>query len=163
MRPRDRMSVLWTGDRLLVLLFLLLTIGYGAGALRLRDGLMSDVVGPRSFPLLLTGFALVLAVVFLHRALRDAETAETPRWRPAARLRDLVPLGLLFAYVLALQPFGYILSTVVFVVVTMRSVGHPGWRGTILFAVGLTAVTWLLFEYAFEVELPAGSLLASMM
>lgn len=160
MRPRDRVSVLWTGDRLLVLLFLILTIGYGAGALRLRDGLMSDVVGPRSFPLLLTGIALLLAIVFLYRALRDAET---PRWRPAERLRDLVPLGLLFGYVLALQPFGYILSTLVFVVVTMRAVGHPGWRGTILFAVGLTAVTYLLFEHAFDVELPPGSLFAWLM
>lgn len=160
MRPRDRLPVLWTGDRILVLLFLLLTIGYGAGALRLRDGLMSDVVGPRSFPLLLTGFALTLCAIFLYRALRDAGAGDMPRWRPAARLRDLIPLALLFAYVLALQPFGYILSTLLFVVATMRTVGHPTWWGTIAFAGGLTTVTYLLFEHAFDVELPPGSLIA---
>lgn len=158
MKLRNRLQALWTGDRLLALLFFLVLIFYGVSATQLRSGLMSDIVGPKSFPLLLTGFGLFLVAIFLYQQLRNGDRAGSEGRRMKGELWDLIPLFMLVIYVLALKPVGYLLSTFVYTTLTLRFLGQPTWRASISFGLALTALTFSLFFYVFEVRLPPGSI-----
>lgn len=158
-----RVRAVLLGDGVLALLFLLLLIGYLIAATQLRGGLMSDQVGPRTFPILLGVFGTGLCAVFFLKKLR-APPAEHEAYEARTvkgELVDLIPLFILFVYVLVMGTLGYLLATFLYVTITVKLLGQRTWWGAALFAACLTLVTFALFSYVFEVSLPPGDILPS--
>ncbi len=157
-----RVRAVLRGDGVLAVLFILLLIGYLAEATQLRGGLMSDLVGPRTFPILLAVFGLGVCGVFFLQKLREPPAEQEDEARTVrGELGDLIPLFILFVYVLVMGTLGYLLATFVYVTVTVRLLGQRTWWSAALFAAGLTLVTFALFSYVFEVRLPPGDILPS--
>ena len=155
---------LWRGDNALALLFLLLSVFYLAYATTLRGGLMSDLVGPRTYPILLGILGIGLSLLFFFQKLKSHTLARLPKEQTRTlrgEMRDLQGLALIIGYVLVMDTLGYIIATILFTTVTVKWLGQPTWRASVLFAVVLTAVTFSLFTWAFGVWLPAGVILPS--
>jgi len=162
MRVMAWLRELWRGDGALALLFLVLSVFYLAYATTLRGGLMSDLVGPRTYPILLGILGIGLSLLFFFRKLSSLTVARPPRERTRTlrgEMRDLQGLALIVGYVLVMDTLGYLIATVLFATVTVKWLGQPTWRASVLFAVILTAVTFSLFTWVFGVQLPVGVIL----
>jgi putative tricarboxylic transport membrane protein len=162
MRVMAWLRELWRGENALAFLFLLLSVIYLAYATTLRGGLMSDLVGPRTYPILLGILGIGLSLLFFFRKLGSLMQARLPRERTRTlrgEMRDLQGLALIIGYVLVMGTLGYLIATILFATVTVKWLGQPTWRASVLFAVILTAVTFSLFTWVFAVQLPVGVIL----
>lgn len=147
-----------TGDRLLVTLFALLVLYYGVETLSFFRTMSEDVVGPASFPRLLAVFGGILVVLFFiqKRRERPDADAEPHGARMAQEAVDLIPVGLMLAYVLLIEPLGFLISTFLFVAATMRFLGQ-GWKGAFGYSLAMTVTVFMLFYYGLLAQIPMGS------
>lgn len=134
----------------------LLYILLGLGAMTfIGEGELGTLaqMGPLYFPkivgacLALTGAAVLVKSLSFRSTEADAKNAErfTLRaWRP---MPVLVILGSAVIFALTLLPCGFLLSA--FLTVFASTLAHPSfaWKGSVLLAAGLTALTALIFVY----------------
>lgn len=154
MSRRDRMKAVLTADRVAALMFIALALLYGWDAARLTPSLQGDVIGPTFFPRILTVLGIVLGVLlFLQGAPSKAKNAPEGS---GSDLIALVPAAMLLVYVLTLEWLGFPLATALFLVVTFRYLGHPGWLGAAGYSVVITAAVFVLFYFALGLKLPLG-------
>ncbi len=178
--PRHRLGA----DRVIALLCLGVVLLYGWGGSELSTALQGDVIGPALFPAVLTAFGVLLCIVLFINggpasradasgddaagtdatgagaAGAGAAIAPAAASNPDPDLPALVPAGLLLAYVLVFEWLGFMLSTVVFLTVTFRYLGHPRWRSALAYAVVATGVIFLVFHMGLGIKLPPGALIA---
>lgn len=64
----------------------------------------------------------------------------------------------LFSYVFILDYFGFIISTMIFLPITMNLMGYKNIIKSILIAAGITATVYLLFQVGFEILLPESTI-----
>lgn len=156
-RIREAGRFFFTGDRLLVTLFAMLVIFYGAETLTFFRTMSEDVVGPASFPRLLLILAVILiAVYFVQQRRAPARAADDAPSDFAAEVADLIPAAFMLVYVLVFEKLGFLLSTFLFIAVTMRYLGDS-WRKAIAYSLALTISGFVLFYYGLLAELPMGT------
>lgn len=151
-------------DLLVVVCFAAMFLYYILQALQLRNGLMSDVVGPKTFPLLIGGLGLAVAITFiassLVRALMGREKSKSPHEKMPTRHPQLMMVVSLVLYIGLLAPFGYILPTLLYVAFVLKALGQKGWLGVIVFSICLTGFSFVLFSWVFDIRLPPGFVLS---
>lgn len=126
-------------------------------ASRLRVGTLGSP-GPGFLPLVAGIVMLALAIGILVQ--------EWSRWRagraapeppaaavPGNRLPVALAVAALLAYALLLDPLGYVLTTALFLVFTLRVLGRLAWWAVLTSAVGTTAVSYALFNLWLKVPL----------
>lgn len=133
------------------LLLLALSVAYGLLARGLHAG-FSDPLGPSAFPLVL---AIPLGLLSLYLIVRpDPE----PVWLTGrALVRQIVSVGVLVGYALALEPLGFLPSTVIALTFLAMVLGARVGRAA-LTAVVTSVVLYVLFDRILGLSLPAGVL-----
>ncbi len=144
----------WGGERVLALLFLMLCVCYGAGTFSFMQTTDSDVVGPATFPRILAVLGGICAVAFLIRSGRKADSQSASE---SHSISDLLPLGLTLAYALAFEPLGFALSTFLYLIIAMRTLGK-GWRYAVVASLASTILFYLAFSVLLDSHLPEGPL-----
>ena len=154
----------------------------GAGLLALGAGYLAAAflisepeggyaaVGPRVFPIGI-GIALVavaLSTAFRARGAAGAPTSGAAKARtvpaadgapPAADWRAAAPSVLLFlAYVVLLEPLGYLPATTTFIALEARLLGSRRWRRDLFAAVIVAATVYAVFSLLLGLRLPPGLL-----
>lgn len=151
-KHRTRLSA----DRIAALLFLAAVAVYGWQGAQFTAVLQVDVIGPSFFPKILTVTGLLLgALLLVSRTQQKATADEAPAHGDFAAL---APAALLLAYILALEPAGFPIATVVFLAAAFKYLGHPSWAGAIVYSLVATAVTFLVFHVGLGLRLPLGLL-----
>ena len=103
-------------DRIFGLVGALLAIGYAFAAMQIEESFLSDVVGPKAFPLII---ATVLGISSLVIALRpDA----SPVWPPLNRLAEI------FAAVVVMILYAELLPEIGFIIATAFTAAYLAWR-----------------------------------
>lgn len=128
-----------------------------------------DVLGPNRFPLLVgSGIALLGLFVILKQAYLavtktfSAGSFEIPGQAgdepdiPASGLRAGIMSAILLGHVLLWESLGFLLSSMLFVIVSMRLMKEASWRLIIGSAVGYTVVMFVMFSLLLGVALPLG-------
>ena len=124
----------------------------------------SSLTSAGAFPMFAAAVLLLSGLASLRRTLRN-EPSPRPAGESAARgfVRQITPPVLvsftvaIFAYMVALEPLGFLVSSYLFLVVTMRLLGSRRW-GLNLVVAGLSlAATYLVFQTLFSVVLPSGN------
>jgi hypothetical protein len=149
-----KLQLLLSADRVAALLFLCLFAAYGLMGSRIRSALSVDVVGPGFFPTAVGILGAVLALLFLFQPKKKEETVFE------LDLVALAPIGMLLFYVASLPIVGFTVATPVFLAVTFKFLGCPGWLRPAVYAVIVTAVAIFLFHYLLEVRLPTSHIQA---
>ena len=125
-------------------------------SLRLGIGWGSD--GPRSgfFPFWLAVLMTVTcALIFVQALQRPVARVFVSR----AALRPVLSvLGPATAMVVVMQVTGLYVASAIYMAFYMRWIGRHRWPATIAMAVGLSVVTFLVFEEWFLVPMPKGPL-----
>jgi putative tricarboxylic transport membrane protein len=97
----------------------------------------------------------ILGAALIVRPAADGPPAETgaPRWG-----RFAVGLASLAFYVIALEPLGYLIATVLLLLVQLRWVEDRPWRSSLTIAAVSSAVSLVIFRTLLKVPLPLGIL-----
>jgi hypothetical protein len=118
-------------------------------ALRLKD----DWQGAKLMPAVIGAVLVVLGVA--HFRLREAR-APWPDAASAARV--LLIFGTLALYVAALPGLGFLLSTALFVLVVIRTLGEFSWPRTAVATVLIAGSSHVVFKHWLGMALPIGPL-----
>jgi len=115
----------------------------------------SRLPGPGFFPLLIAFSMAGLGIwLLLHPGLEEKRiAARSSRWKPF-----MIALVSIMGYAGALTSMGYLLSTLVLLLVQLRWVEKQGWRSSLLIAALAAGVSLVLFRVLLRVPLPLGIL-----
>ncbi len=121
----------------------------------------SGIPGPGFLPfvtgLILVALSVTLLVARLLKRRDRAGSIGKPMPRGEAFRRILIVLGALCLYVVLLEPLGFLLTTVLFMIVILR-LEPRRWTFILPVAVGATVFFFVLFKVLLRVPLPAGLL-----
>ncbi len=135
---------------------------YWFGIAAIPTMMFGDVLGPTAYPYLLMILLTGVAGLLLIEGLRQKD------WAPARAnfrsfLREdgltfVLAAGTILAFFLLFRPLGYLLSTLVFLLVSMLVLYRgPRWIPVVV-TLGFSAVSYLIFVHAFGTQLPRGVL-----
>jgi len=111
--------------------------------------------GPGFFPfgLALLLILLSLALIFRHW---QKDPSPSPFWPGRTWLRPLLGVLSLVFYALIVDLIGFILTTLLFLVLWMWVIERLRWRTILSISIGTTVALYLIFNLFLEVPLPTG-------
>lgn len=146
------------GERLISWLLLLFSLLVFYQAYRISG--FSGLNTPGSFPLLA---ALVMVACTLFLVLENRVIGRQSRDNKMDALQvagKLLPLKvvlftlMIFGYMLLLQPLGFVLCTLLFLILSILYLGRVKVQNAVLIAAGCVGVIYVVFSYLFQVVLP---------
>jgi putative tricarboxylic transport membrane protein len=149
------------------LVFTLAMLVFGLTALwqAWRISGFSSWSSPGVMPMIAAAAMSVSALVFLRNTLRMQRPEVSADSTPARQFfHRVLPLpivlftGLIVAYMLALEPLGFILSSFIFLAAAMFALGSRRILFTLVVSALSLAAIYLIFQTAFSVVLPEGVL-----
>lgn len=153
------------GDIVVGIFFMCLSSALIVMAMMLPKSKVMDI-GPDFMPLCIGSVTLVLAAILTFLSVRDFKTRAAAL--SAEDLSDcdyrrvLESIILVLVYVFLLQPVGFILSTMVYLMLQMMVLSPDDGRGKkdiiklAVINVIFTMIVFFLFRYGFKIVLPAG-------
>lgn len=138
-------------DRIFAIIILLIAVNYGYSAIGIREGFMSDPLGPKAFPFMLTAITIVCALVVL---VKPSDTSEESWPDAIGFLRVFGLSAILFLYALALKPFGFLIPTFL-VSAAISYLIFPKMQTALLTGVGLSLGLFALFKLVLNLSLSA--------
>lgn len=134
-------------DRIFGVLVAVVALGFIYSATTVQSSFLSDPVGPKLFPMLIGGVAILCS------ALMILKPDEDPIWPPASVFLSLfVCAAVLFAYAYSLKPFGFLIPTAICTAILSYQI-HPKIKTAILSGLGLSIGLFLLFRYGLGLSL----------
>ena len=128
-------------DRIFGLVVVIGALAYFAGALQIQTSFMTDPLGPKVFPILISAAALLCGVTMLARP--DPE----PEWpRGRAWVAMAVALCVLVAYAYSVVPLGFLVPTAI----ASAAIGYliePKATQSVVMGVGLSLILFVIFRY----------------
>lgn len=129
-------------DRLFGLIVAVVALAYMAGATQIQTSFLTDPVGPKLFPILIGGVALVCAFAVI------INPDDEPAWPPAKTwVALLVCVLVLVGYAYALKPLGFLIPTAIAAGVLSYQIGH-NLKAALLTGLGLSVGLFIIFKYA---------------
>lgn len=107
-------------------------------------------MGPGYFPVALGVVLALLGLLIAVPAFMRKGDPIVVKWKTFALV-----LGSIVAFALTLKVLGLILATALSVMISSLADNETRWKGRILLAVGVAAITYLVFGYALGMVLPA--------
>ncbi len=103
------------------------------------------------------GLCLVAALIFIQAAL-SKETDSVNLFSGVIWYKPVIVLLIIFVYIFFLRKLGFILDTLLLLIVLFKSVEPQSWRVAILYSFLSVLITWFIFAYLLDVQLPTGPL-----
>ena len=127
------------------------------GAWAIPQGPGFSTVGPRDFPLVLSGMLALLAIAAVVQALRgkipdEAHNPDEPPLAGAGARMGWMIAGILFAP-LGLHWFGFFAGGLIGFATVARAFGARNWAAIFSWAAASTVVVWLLFDKVLTLKL----------
>jgi putative tricarboxylic transport membrane protein len=128
-------------DRIFGLVVVIGALAFFAGALQIQTSFLSDPVGPRVFPMMISAAALLCGLTLIAKP--DAE----PGWPERAAWTNMgIALAVLVAYAYAIGPMGFLASTAL-AAAAISYLISPKVRYAALTGVGLSLGLYIIFKY----------------
>lgn len=129
-----------------------------------------SITSAGSFPMAATLVMLICGIIILVGTARAPRVERAPGETLARQFARLLAPGVLVAftgaialYMLALEPVGFLLSSYVFLVVSMKLLGSRRWLLNLIVSAAALGLIHVIFQTVFSVVLPTGSLLAGVL
>lgn len=120
-----------------------------AGAMKMRIGDAIEM-GPGYFPMLASGFVVVLGIVIAGMGLiRAGVRLDRPEWRPV-----LASLGSILAFGVLLEQIGLLPAIAIGIVVGAMGDPDSRTRQTWILAIATALLGWLIFRVALGLQMP---------
>ncbi len=115
--------------------------------------------GTGFFPLLAGGFFTLLALVVFVRSLipgRGFQPRIPSLWKETIWHRPLAVGVLMAGYILALERIGFLLTSLIVLLIMLKGVEKFPWWKTLLISIVSSGSTYLLFHVILKATLPTG-------
>ncbi|MCA0044907.1 tripartite tricarboxylate transporter TctB family protein [Celeribacter litoreus] len=112
--------------------------------------------GPGAIPMATTFVMLVSAVILLFKAARLKLTADETFMVDITPPLVLVLAAFLVVYGLLLKPLGFLPTSALFLVASIKILARRSWGFTITVGLGSLLLIYLIFRIVFSVLIPAG-------
>lgn len=134
-------------------------LAYGAGALMLRTAPVGAPNGPKILPLLLATACVLTGIVLWVRelaAVRAGRGAGSVRFEYTMTTKmTLICTTAGFAYGFLLEHIGYILATILFLLVVAFTInGKKYWKVNLIVPVVFSVVVYFIFNHLLDIVLP---------
>lgn len=118
----------------------------------------ADIVGPRIIPLLIVSCICILSctIIFKNKQYNDRSFANNTKDRSI-----IVYIGILSVYVLTLKYLGFILATIIFLLIFEIQIGFFSQKKyilSVLYVVILPICLWFIFDVLLGMNLPKGQI-----
>lgn len=134
--------------------FILFGTWFLTGALKLPGALDNADVGPAAFPLLLSVFMLLSAVIIMIQTIINIKNNEDRIIKFNRLTRVIGYAALLFLYALCIPKLGYYISTFIVFPILMLIAGEYGWKKIVFISLGFILFAYLFFDTLMGVPLP---------
>ncbi|MFC5604772.1 tripartite tricarboxylate transporter TctB family protein [Sporosarcina koreensis] len=114
----------------------------------------ADVL-PKGLGFLLLGLAILL---FIQNRPETEEEKQKRNIKKEDVILLLLTLAALLLYVFFLEILGFILTTGIFLIVTMRMFGYMNWKRNVMVSLVFTFILYIAFNYLLKIYLPQGIL-----
>ena len=116
----------------------------------------TGVPGPGLWPIVMSAFMIAMAALLSIKSLKMKAEEDTavPMWNDGTK-RVYITMGILFAYVAALEFLGFIIATTVMEAIFIQWFAKKKPWITAILAVVITMVIYVVFQYVLNV--PVGS------
>ena len=107
---------------------------------------------PKGLGFLLVALSILL---FIQNPIKDRKKSDIKKdevWML------LTVAGLIFVYILLFELLGFVVITILFLLVTSRLLGYTKWKTLIAVSIGFTLVLYFSFNYLLQIYLPQGIL-----
>ena len=136
-------------------------IGFGLGIFVIRSGLklkLGTINDPGSgYVLFYAGLLMCLfAATIIIAALTEGGPTFGSRWQGARWTKPVIVIACLTAFALALDPIGFLLSSVPLMVLLMRLIDPVRWEIAIPVSLLVPVGMWWLLKNALGIQLPSG-------
>lgn len=136
-------------DRIFGLFAILGALAYIAGASQTQTSFMSDPMGPKAFPYLIGGAAVLSGLVMV---IRPNEEPDWPSLKTFGSL--LIAVAVMVIYAKTLKPLGFLIPTAVTAAILSYQIS-PRPVPALLVGVGLSAGLYALFKFVLGLSLVA--------
>lgn len=139
-------------DRIFGAVGLLLAIGFAFAAFAIEESFLSDAVGPKAFPLIIS---VILGLSSIVIALRPDEE---PNWPTLGRLTEVLAAAVvMILYAELLPELGFVIATVFAAAYLTWRLGS-GLIGSILTGLGTSIGIYVIFHLVLGLSLARGPL-----
>ncbi len=153
------------GDIIVGIFFMVLSVVLIVAAKQLPPSAVMEI-GPDFMPLVIGVFTFVLAAILTVMSIKNfkknAESIDPDSLPKCDYVRVLASIILVLIYVFILQPVGFIISTLLFLLLQMFVLSPDDERDAkhlvrlVIIDVIFTMIVFFLFRYGFKIILPAG-------
>lgn len=150
-------------DRVIFVCIIVLAAVYFYATAQIPTLEIGDPLGPKAFPRLLgIGLLITAALLFFEMRSRSRQARPAEPEPHAEDYRHLFVIGGVAiwtgVYYMAFDPFGYVISTAIYLVVLMAFFHRGKWIANVLTSVLFSIGSYLLFVKVFGVMLAPGIL-----
>lgn len=114
--------------------------------------------GAGSVPMATTLVMLISAGIVAMRTARLPKVMGETLGKDILPLMVIVFIGFLIGFGVLLDPLGFVLTSAVFLSVSIKVLSRKGWGYALAVGLGSLIIIWLVFRIVFTVLLPAGVL-----
>jgi putative tricarboxylic transport membrane protein len=136
-------------------------IGLALGIFVMRSGIklkLGTINDPGSgYVLFYTGILMcVFALTIVFAALTEGGASFGSRWEGARWTRPVIVIACLIAFSLALEPLGFLLSSIPLMLLLLRTVDPVRWTLAVPIAVLVPLGAWWVLKHVLLIQLPSG-------
>ena len=141
---------LWTGLAALALSLFVVWAGIDMG--------MGSINDPGSgYVLFYAGLLMILfSAIMLYSAVKDGGPTFLSLWRDVLWTKPLIVIALLIAFTLAFETLGFLISTIILLMVLLRVIDPVPWVRATTIAVLVPLVCWYVLVKLLLIQLPSG-------
>jgi putative tricarboxylic transport membrane protein len=137
-------------------------IGLGLGIFVIRSGLklkLGTINDPGSgYVLFYTGILMcAFAATIIVAALTEGGPTFGSRWKDARWTKPVVIIACLIAFSIALEPLGFLLSSIPLTLLLMRLIDPVRWTLAIPISILVPTGMWWLLKHGLGIQLPSGN------
>ena len=137
-------------------------IGLALGIFVIRSGLklkLGTINDPGSgYVLFYTGILMcVFAVTIIVAAVTEGGPTFGSRWKDARWTKPIVVIACLIAFAFALEPLGFLLSSIPLTLLLMRLIDPVRWELAVPISMAVPGGMWWLLKHALGIQLPSGT------
>ena len=137
-------------------------IGLGLGIFVIRSGLklkLGTINDPGSgYVLFYTGILMcAFAATIIVAAVTEGGPTFGSRWKDARWTKPVVIIACLIAFSIALEPLGFLLSSIPLTLLLMRLIDPVRWTLAVPISILVPTGMWWLLKHGLGIQLPSGN------
>lgn len=156
---RNLLKFFLSKENLLASIFLIILLFYFFSSLNLEKTIGEDVVGPSSFPIIISLIGTVLILfLFLQNFKKKNKIINEKNNSIKENINKLSPILITIIFVLTFELIGFIFSSLIYSFLFIYYLNRH-LKIAVIFSIFITFVIFILFYYGLNFQMPMGTLI----